>query len=303
MLKAYTSIIFLFIQLSIFSQNDSINISKSKIKNERLYPVLAFGGSTYISSIVILNSEWYKNYPRSSFHFYNDIHEWCQMDKFGHAFTSYNIGEAGIDLLSWSGVDKKSAIWFGGLAGSLYLLNIEILDGLSKQWGFSITDFAANTVGSSIVIAEGLAWNEQRIRIKWSFHQTKYEQYRPEELGGNLAENMLKDYNGQTYWFSTNIYSFLNKGSGFPKWLNIDIGYGAEGMTGGANNPTIVNGKAIPSFQRYRKYFVSLDLDLTKIKTKSQFLNTVFRSINLIKIPAPTFEFSKNGVQFNPLYF
>jgi hypothetical protein len=225
------------------------------------------------------------------------------MDKIGHVFTSYNIGEAGIDLLAWSGVDKNNAIWLGGFAGSLYLLNIEILDGFSKQWGFSITDFAANAVGSSIVIAEKLAWNEQRIRIKWSFHQTKYEQYRPEELGSNLAENMLKDYNGQTYWISTNIYSFLNKGSRFPKWLNLDIGYGAEGLTGGMNNPTEVNGKVIPSFQRYRKYFVSLDLDLTKIKTKSKFLNTVFRSINMIKIPAPTFEFNKNGIYFYPLYF
>ncbi len=303
MLKAAVFVIFLFIQLSIFSQIDSIQTSRFKIKKERLYPVLIVEGSTYISSLVLLNTEWYKNYPRFSFHFYNDMHEWCQMDKFGHAFTSYNIGEAGIELLNWSGADNKNAVWYGGLLGSLYLLNIEILDGLSKQWGFSITDFAANTLGSSIVIAEKLAWNEQRIRIKWSFHQTQYEQYRPEELGSNLAENMLKDYNGQTYWISANIYSFLNKGSKFPKWLNFDIGYGAEGMTGGADNPAVVNGKAIPSFQRYRKCFVSLDLDLTKIKTKSQFINIVLHSINMIKIPAPAFEFSKNGICFYPLYF
>lgn len=303
MLKISVSLIFLFIQISIFSQSDSIYISKDNIKTERLYPLLIIEGSAYITSIALLNAEWYKNYPRSSFHFYNDLSEWLQMDKFGHVFTSYNIGEAEIDLLRWSGVDREKAIWYGGLTGSLFQLNIEIMDGFSKQWGFSVTDFAANTLGSTIAIAEELAWDDQRIKLKWSFHKTKYEQYRPDELGGNLAENMLKDYNGQTYWISMNLNSFLNKNSGFPKWLNFAFGYSADGMTGGSGNPVEVDGKVLPSFQRYRKYLISLDLDLAKIKTKSKFLGTLFRSINILKIPAPALEFSKNGISFLPIYF
>jgi hypothetical protein len=49
-------------------------------------------------------------------------------------------------------------------------------------------------------------------------------------------EQMLKDYNGQTYWLSVNLHSFY-KGSKIPKWLNLAIGYGANGMlTGNGEN-------------------------------------------------------------------
>ena len=36
---------------------------------------------------------------------------------------------------------------------------------------------------------------------KFSFHQTKFASQRPETLGASLNEQILKDYNGQTYWF------------------------------------------------------------------------------------------------------
>jgi hypothetical protein len=52
-------------------------------------------------------------------------------------------------------------------------------------------------------------------------------------LGSSLAEQMLKDYNGQTYWLSVNLHSFYKN----PKWLNLAIGYGANGMlTGNGEN-------------------------------------------------------------------
>ena len=50
-------------------------------------------------------------------------------------------------------------------------------------------------------------------------------------------QQVLKDYNGQTYWLSANIWSF-NKESNFPRWLNVAFGYGADGMLYGENNPT-----------------------------------------------------------------
>ena len=51
-------------------------------------------------------------------------------------------------------------------------------------------------------------------------------------LGSSLPEQILKDYNGQTYWFSANLHSFFKK-SKIPKWFNIAVGYGAEGMITG----------------------------------------------------------------------
>ena len=73
-------------------------------------------------------------------------------------------------------------------------------------------------------------WDELRIVPKFSFSRSPYAQQRPNVLGSNLLEEILKDYNGQTYWFSANIYSFLHDESLFPKWLNVALGYGGEQM-------------------------------------------------------------------------
>ena len=91
------------------------------------------------------------------------------------------------------------------------------------------------------MIGQELISNEQRITLKYSFHQTSYAKLRPTTLGENYIQQALKDYNGQTYWLSTNIWSF-NKKSSFPKWLNVLVGFGGEGMLYGktsVSNPIL----------------------------------------------------------------
>ena len=57
-------------------------------------------------------------------------------------------------------------------------------------------------------------------------------------------------------------------------------------------------------YPRYRQFFVSLDIDLTRIKTKSPFLKTLLFLFNTIKVPAPAIEFNTLGkVRFYPVYF
>lgn len=226
------------------------------------------------------------------------------MDKIGHVTTAYYIGRIGIDFFKWGGVERKKAIWFGGMLGSVYQSTIEILDGFSTEWGFSTGDFAANTAGSLLVVGQELLWDEQRVVLKYGFQKSQYARYRPNVLGSNLQENLLKDYNGQTYWLSVNPASFMHSSSCFPKWLNIAIGYGADGMTGGYENPVLTdeNGNNI-HFERYRQFYFSLDVDLTRIKTHSVFLKTLFTTIGFIKIPAPAIEFNKYGIKGNWIGF
>ena len=188
--------------------------------------------------------------------------------------------------------------------GFIYQTSIEVMDGFSSQWGFSWSDVGANTAGSLLFLSQQLAWKQQRIQFKFSFHNTPYAKYRPALLGENYSQHIFKDYNGQTYWLSTNIYSFLPSSSQFPKWLNISLGYGAEGMTGANQNPLIVNGNSIPSFQRYRQFYLSPDIDLTKIKLRSPLLRTIFQTIGFIKFPAPAIEYNTKGkVKFRAFYF
>lgn len=283
--------------LSLFESSPQFN-------NKRFIAVTATGGTLYAGSLVALNELWYKDYPRSSFHFFNDNRQWLQMDKAGHVVTSYYIGRVGVNLLKWSGVEHRKAAWCGGLLGTFYQATVEVLDGYSAEWGFSAGDMLANTAGSALVIGQELGWKEQRMVLKYSFSKSDYARYRPSVLGSNYREQLLKDYNGQTYWLSVNIHSFLKDDSEFPRWLNIAAGYGAEGMTGGEFNPPYIDesGDQI-TFDRHRQFYISLDADLTKIKTRSHFLKAVFETFGFIKIPAPAIGFSTKGIEFKPVHF
>jgi hypothetical protein len=275
--------------------SDSLDPDTAVIHKGRLTGVLIAEGTLYVASITGLYFAWYKDYPQSTFHLFNDGGEWMQVDKCGHAITANYISRIGYSTYRWAGVKENKAAWFGGLLGFAYMLNIEILDGFSSEWGFSLGDLAANTLGTMIFIGQQLAWHEQRFSLKYSFHQTKYAPYNPNLLGDNLVQNMIKDYNGHSYWISGNIHSFLPSKSKFPKWLNIAVGYGAEGMTGAFGNTIIHNGQPVPEYPRYRRYFLSLDLDLTRIPTKSKLLRGIFTVLSFIKIPAPTLEYNSLG--------
>lgn len=257
---------------------------------------VAMGGS-----LIALSQAWYKDYDKTNFHLYNDNIEWLQVDKVGHAFSAYQLSRTSSEMYQWSGVDRKKSALYGSLIGFGFLSVVEIFDGYSAEWGFSYGDVLANLSGSALYVGQEFLWEEQRILLKFSFHTTPYASRRPEVLGKNLQEQILKDYNGQTYWLSFNIHSFF-KESKIPKWLNLAIGYGAEGMITG--NEHQINPIFLPEKHRFRQYYLSLDVDLTKINTQSHFLKTLFSIVNTIKIPAPTVEFTSKGtVEFHPLYF
>ncbi len=252
-------------------------------------------------SLIYLNQAWYQQYNTSKFHTFNDNEEWFQMDKCGHAFTTYQTGRLMMNAMEWAGYSKRKQILIGGLSGFAYLSIVEVMDGYSDGWGFSWGDIGANAIGSGFVIGQKALWKEQRMQLKFSFYSSNYAQYRPDLLGESFATQILKDYNGQIYWLSINPSTFMKKETRFPKWLNVAFGYGANGMLGARyNNIAIVdkNGK-VTNFNRYRQGYFSLDVDLTRIKTNSKVLKSVFSCLNMIKIPFPNLELSEGKMKFN----
>jgi hypothetical protein len=224
------------------------------------------------------------------------------MDKMGHLFSSYHLGSYGANALKWSGASRKNQLVYGATLGLAFLTTVEVFDGYSEKWGASMGDVVANISGTALFVSQELLWNEQRIVPKFSFHTTSYAKVRPEVLGSSLSEQILKDYNGQTYWLSANIHSFA-KTSKIPKWLNVAIGYGAEGMITG-NEDEFDTTNPLPESERYRQFYLSLDVDLTKIETKSHFVKTILTIFNTIKIPAPTFEIKgSGGSKLHLIYF
>lgn len=294
---------FLLVFQSLLAQNSFDNCFKPSDSLNKKRQNFVFISETVLASgaLIGLNQLWYADYPQSNFHFINDNSEWMQMDKVGHLYASYHIGRFGAKALNWSGASKKNQLIYGASLGFVFLTAVEVMDGFSEEWGASMGDVIANASGTALYVSQELIWNEQRIIPKFSFHTTQYANFRLDLLGSTTQEQLLKDYNGQTYWFSANLYSFSNK-SKIPKWLNVALGYGAEGLIGENNDQKTLIFPIKP--EKYRQFYLSLDLDFTKIDTKSHFLKTIFSVLNTVKIPAPTIEYSpQRGFQFHALYF
>jgi hypothetical protein len=245
-----------------------------------------------IAALAILSEAWYKHQPRTSFHFFNDYPEWKQADKAGHILCSYYLSRAAIETLKAWDVPERKAFFWGSLTGFLLISQVELLDGFSSEYGASLSDLAANSIGSLLAYSQYALWNEPRVHLKYSFHRSGYASQRPEVLGSNIVEEMLKDYNGQTFWLSIDVEKFLPEGNSFPKWLNVGLGYSVENIVWARDriNP-------------YRQYFLSLDLDLTNIKTNSKLVKYLLYGINMIHLPSPALEMNKNRMKFHWFYF
>ncbi len=289
--------IFLFITVNQFTfASDSLAIFKKRKITLGISTLALTGGS-----LIYLNQAWFQQYNSSKFHFFNDNDEWLQMDKCGHAFTNYQVSRVMMQAMDWAGYSTKKQILIGGLSGFTYMTAIEVMDGYSSGWGFSWGDMAANTLGTGMAIGQKLLWKEQRVQLKFSFYTSPYAKYRPNLLGHEPYMQLLKDYNGQIYWLSINPSSFLNKDTKFPKWLNVALGYGANGMIGARDNNFLIQDSdgTIKTFNRYRQSYISLDVDFTRIPTKSKLLKSIFSCINVIKIPFPSLELSEGKLKIN----
>jgi uncharacterized protein YfiM (DUF2279 family) len=298
--------------LSISHQfNDSTLSMTQKNRQQRVRLVAGVNIVGYSAVMVGLYHAWYKNYPQSSFHFFNDINEWKGMDKIGHVYSAYAESKASMELWRWTGISRNKRIWIGGMSGAVYQTAIEVLDGFSDEWGWSWGDFAANIAGSGLLVAQELAWDEQRIQMKWSFNRKRYDDpqlnERSNELfGKSLAERGLKDYNGQTYWLSTRLQPFFPK-SRIPAWLQISVGTGVEGLFGGYENIG-KNDQGLVSFdrtdiRRRRQWYLAPDVDLTRIKTNKKGIKVALQILNIIKFPTPSLEYSSGSFRFNWLHF
>lgn len=287
-------------------QADYVNLSQEfpdTINRPRLRKLLWSEAGIYTIGLSYMSFVWYKDSESVPFHFFNDNAEYLGMDKMSHAFACYHLGMKNYYLLRSTGVSKKNAL-LGGAIGFLLWTPIEVFDGLFDSYGFSKGDVVANFAGSALFVAQQALFDEQVIKMKFSFWPTDYKLYAPKyQQRGHLSIGAhIFDYNAQTWWFSMNVSKIIRPA---PKWLCLSFGVGAKGMVDRFDNPTVgINGQALPQFERYRQYLFSIDVDLTKIKTRSRFLKKVFNELNILKIPAPTLEYNQlNGWKFRPLYW
>lgn len=281
-----------FVTFFTHAQVDTVT---SSINKKRLTTLVVGSGVAYGGTLFGLSQLWYKDASTQSFRFFNDNAEWKQVDKIGHFYSSFYFSYGMSRALHWANVPPRKADFASALTGFLIMVPIEIMDGYSDAYGASAGDLVANGAGSLFFLGQQLAWKEIRVYPKFSVHGTSYAAQRPNVLGEDAISRIFKDYNGQTYWLSVDIDKFAS----FPKWLNIGVGYGAERMIYARDHEN----KEQAGLDPYRQYYLTLDFDLTAIRTRSKAVKTLIFFANMIKIPSPTVEFSREGVQFHALFF
>jgi uncharacterized protein YfiM (DUF2279 family) len=273
---------------NFFKPSDTLNIP-------RRTTVIISESVLTAGAVVALNQYWYKDQVKSSFRFNHDANGWGMMDKAAHGFFSYQLTRFTAEAFNWSGESKENQLIYGAAFGFGAGVAKEVLDGFTKEWGWSWYDFGFNIFGTGLYVGQELLWNEQRIQPKFSYNNSRSKGITTSNVGPGYVDRLFKNYDGQTFWLSFNINSFA-KTQFIPNWLNFSVGYGVEGYL---YNPNLA---VFP--ERSKSLYLSFDVDLTKIKTKSHFINTLFSICNTIKIPAPTIEFnSKQGTKGHILFF
>lgn len=279
-------------------------------KTGRKWLIGSIQTSLWAGTFVALNKAWYANYPKEKFHFFNDWEEWHQMDKLGHVWTTYQVSRASASSWHWAGFDKRKSVILGAASGIAFQSIIEILDGYSAKWGFSGYDMMANVTGAALFAVTELSRKPHLVTMKLSYLPVNYSpefKMRADDLfGDNSVGRVLKDYNGQTYWFSFNLKSIFPQ-SNLPKWLNVAMGHGARTMLGGTENSWKDENGVFQDARyitRERRLFLSLDVDLTAIQTKKKWLKTTLSLLNCLKIPAPAIEYRTSGKWlFHPIQY
>lgn len=269
------------------------NFTDPEKKRRRVRYVLLLSSAIYALMMLALGYAWYSPQWISGFHWFNDLPEWQQMDKLAHFFWTFQVSALATRLMHWATVDEERAARAGALLGLLFVSGIEVADGFSEAYGASLFDIAANALGAAAFLGQRMVWKKIAVWPKFSFHPSSFAPLRPEVLGNGLLEEVLKDYNGQTFW-----YSFRIPRLPLPPWLTLAVGVGGEGMVFGR-----MSENEAMDFHPNRRYFLSIDLNLNHITTPSRVLRGLLYIPNIIKVPAPALEISIHGIRFHPIYF
>ncbi len=275
--------------------NDSFLQPAESPNRTRTIAVNSFIGGGYVLVMTGLGTAWYAGEDLVPFHFFDDSHQWKQVDKLGHAYGAFMMSNWFMGMYRWAGMPRQKAMWLGATGGFLSLTSIELFDAFGESWGFSWSDVAANFTGTALAVLNEALWQEIRIMYKWNYLPSPYAGDPDYErlFGTGPAEWLLKDYNGQSYWLSFDVHSFLPESvfkQHYPKWLNLAIGYGAYGLEGGYDDP---NGSW--TTREYRQLYLGLDVNLSAIDTKSRSANLAFDLLDYIRIPLPAGRVDREG--------
>ncbi|MCS6790920.1 MAG: YfiM family protein [Bacteroidia bacterium] len=230
---------------------------------------------------------WYPWSNAKGWRLFDDGIEWKQMDKLGHVWTTYHLSRLYAELAQREGSHSTLALYVGAVLAWSLQGSVEIVDGFFPKWGASLWDLAANSAGSALfLLNHAMRTTPWQMMIRFSFFPSPYAKERPDALGRGIAQ-VLKDYNGQTYWLC-----LLHKK--LP--VGLAIGHSARGMIGGYHQEP----PSIWKPREWRRWVLSLDVNWELLLKKPTLLRHILVAI---KIPFPAFVYERARFRVAGVYF
>lgn len=269
----------------------------------RIIALVTFCVAVYSITLSWLAITWYQLDTTVPFHWFDDSRGWLMIDKFGHFFSVYFVASILSKVWRWTGCSPTTCLWIGAGIAFLSHSTYEIFDGFSKGYGASATDILANFLGVSFFIFNYWVWGRMKIFPRLSFHPSVYAHLRPLFFGDTFIQQLLKDYNGHTFWFSLDINALTGRKL-LPSWMLISVGYGADGILGGDDNIWEDKSGKVHDYShivRSTRWMLSLDINWNVLeKSRFKFLSNLFI---YIKTPMPTLEINYRGLRWHWFYF
>jgi len=265
------------------------------LSDPKLVNILAltgiFTGIFYAQHSMQQSDVWKETGP---FHIQEDIQYALWVDKFGHFYGGYSTSYLFTEAFITAGFGWEISNLLGSLMGLGYMSYIEILDGYSKGFGFSPTDYYFDILGSGYFLAQYYFPILQNFNPKFMYVDPKWLG----EKDRNPHESFIDNYSAQTFWISINVQNLIG---GFidkylPEWLELSIGYAAYSLCyppKGDCDPKISEPVSSDAWGN-RKIIISLDYNLVKLLPDGPpFWNWLKQSMKLFKLPAPAIEIGK----------
>jgi len=263
-------------------------------------------GLVFAGSMAVLYYAWYRHDNAGRFRFFNDLNAWRGMDKMGHFTSTWWACQWVYEASQPLNIPARQKLILSIGIPVLFMSTVEVFDGFSQGYGFSVPDMVANGVGASLFFVQQHFWQRQDFVIKASFHENHLYKLRPELLGAGVPETWLKNYNGQTIWMSYPLNKLIPVNTAIPDWLCLSAGIGAGGLLGSESNTWSSKGQLVSynQVQRYSRYLLSFDIDLCKLPLKGRFWSMFTSTFRWVKLPFPAIEYS--GIrkwQVHPFYW
>jgi hypothetical protein len=277
-------------------ENDGPRVEKG-VQFDRI-ALVAGGAATFrYLGYRYVDRAWYQGQKQDEIRWINDWggETYLNLDKWGHFMGGAVLAQTLTQSLQWSGFTPRTAAVLGTAASWAALLEVEMRDAHFDQWGFSIPDFVANSVGASVPLVHNLWPATQIVRFKFSYMPSALYLDNKARAAANRPriEHLIDDYEGMTFWLTLAVEPLLKGRAAelWPDFLGVAVGYGANGLHG-----SNVKSKGPNKFYRDRpdarsELFLALDYDARYLPGRGGAWGFLKEQLNWLHLPAPAVRF------------